>query len=247
MRQYKNTIEAIYLHLDEVQQLVAEFGANGKVYSIDIDLALDKLRNVYDLMLSLKIESLSNADVEVDPTEVPLEINPQVQFVEEPKLVAQVKETSIGDTIRAQITKEDDEAAEIEREKERTRAEKESRVRTPQSNYTNTENYKENPVYNEEPVTQKNQVDITSYIKSKPISNITAAIGLNEKFELIQNLFGGDKVKFEQTMNYLNAASDFNEAYEYLAGNFKWDMNSTYVQKILELIRKKLIVKKNER
>ncbi len=242
MIQYKNTIEAIYLNLDEVQQLVAGFGTNSKIHTIELDLALDKLRNVYDLMLSLKLENIlvtENGDI---PMDVPLEIKAQEADLPEIKPVEQSKESSVSEVIKAQFAKQEVIIPDVEKEK--TRAEKESRVRMPQNVSDTTEIHKEK--VESKDVTDTQKVD-SPYIKQKPVSNIVSALGLNEKFELIQNLFGGDKVKFEQTMNYLNGASDFNEAYEYLSGNFKWDMNNQYVQRILELIRKKLIVKKNER
>jgi hypothetical protein len=69
---------------------------------------------------------------------------------------------------------------------------------------------------------------------------------LNEKFELINELFGGDKARFEQMMQELNVAGSFVEAYNYLNTTFNWDMDSPYVQRLLELIRRKLIVKRDE-
>jgi hypothetical protein len=237
MIHYKNTIEAIYLQIDEVQQLVSNFGAQGKIPGIEIDLALDKLRHVYDLMLSLRIENNGYGDFQESGT-IPFEVEEQKVQVEE---IIPVK----GSSIKDQIMKEE---AEFQEAKEKTRAEKESRVRVGGNESFGSETLKPKTNYNlDEQASEKARIDLSTQFKTKPVSNLTNAMGLNEKFELIHHLFGGDKNKFEQTMNYLNAASDFNEAYEYLSGNFNWDMNDNSVQKILELVRRKLIVKKNER
>jgi hypothetical protein len=243
MIQYRNTIEAIYLHLDEVQQLVANFGTRERIPSIEVDLAMDKLRNVYDLMLSLRLETIQENHVPDQSVDVPFEVEVQNTAEEQKMDTALPKENLISESIKSRIYA--DERESIEETKEKTKAEKESRVRVPQTNVSSGEGIKEKS-FSKEDSLQKSG-DISTYIKSKPIANISNALGLNEKFELIQNLFGGDKIRFEQTMNYLNAASDFNEAYEYLANNFKWDMDDTYVQRILELLRRKLIVKKNDR
>ena len=78
------------------------------------------------------------------------------------------------------------------------------------------------------------------------IGSIGTAIGLNEKFELINQLFGGSKEKFERTLEVLDMAGSFVEAYNYIEEQFEWDMDDVYVQRILELIRRKLIVRRNE-
>ena len=56
---YKNTVEAVYIHLDEIQQIIANMGTDGTIHNIELDLAMDKLRYVYDLMISLKGEASS--------------------------------------------------------------------------------------------------------------------------------------------------------------------------------------------
>ncbi|MBA7516680.1 hypothetical protein ES705_08728 [subsurface metagenome] len=99
---------------------------------------------------------------------------------------------------------------------------------------------------NEEIAGKSKKKDISSQLQSSPISSISGAIGLNEKFELINELFEGDKDTFESTLQVLNMAGSFVEAYNYLDKNFNWDMDNAYVQRILELIRRKLIVRRNE-
>jgi hypothetical protein len=99
---------------------------------------------------------------------------------------------------------------------------------------------------NEELASKAKSNEKPSGLKSNPMASIMSAMGLNEKFEIINELFGGDKEKFEQTMQELNMAGSFVEAYNYLNTTFNWDMDNTYVQRILELIRRKLIVKRDE-
>ena len=78
-----------------------------------------------------------------------------------------------------------------------------------------------------------------------PISSITSGMGLNDKFELINELFKGNREKFDKCMEVLNTAGSFVEAYNYLETNFDWDMDDPYVQRLLELIRRKLIVRRD--
>ena len=240
---YKNTIEAVYIHLDEIQQLIANMGSDGNIHTIELDLAMDKLRHVYDLMISLKGES-SFSEVR------------QVEFNLNESTISK-EETFHVHSKQKQETQPEEKIIEIEEKKSvpiekipesvKSKPEIETRIRTSDGKKFLGETFvSEKHSINEELSQQKQSSDIASQLKSKPITSITGAIGLNEKFELIQNLFGGDKVKYEKTIEILNAAINFNEAYDYLSSNFNWDMNDIYAQRLLELIRRKLIVRKNE-
>ncbi|MBA7590580.1 hypothetical protein ES708_32707 [subsurface metagenome] len=93
---------------------------------------------------------------------------------------------------------------------------------------------------------QVSSKDLSSRLKSQPISDIGAAMGLNEKFSFIRELFNNDPDKFTETITILNHASNFNEAYSYLSDKFNWDMDDSQVQKLLDLTRRKLIIRENE-
>lgn len=241
---YKNTVEAVYINLEELQQIVANIGADGKIHYIDIDLAMDKLRHVYDLLISMKNEAIYSeklrAEIQKDETtntiaEKPIEIHKESVLTS-----SSIKNNPVINT-ESKVEKE--ETPDLEK----TRAEIDTRIRTSDGKKFLGEVFKkEKPSLNEELSHKGTPADVTTKIKSQPISSITAAIGLAEKFELIQNLFNGDKIKYEKTIEVLNSASNFNEAYDYLSSNFGWDMNDVYAQRLLELIRRKLIVRKNE-
>jgi len=97
-------------------------------------------------------------------------------------------------------------------------------------------------------ISEKNKYDdVSTKYKSKPISSIKSGLSLSEKFELINQLFKGNKEKFEHTMGVLESADSFVEACNYIESHFNWDMNDVYVQRVLELIRRKLIIGHNEK
>lgn len=243
--QYKNTIEAVYIHLDEIQQLVAKLGIEGAVHAIDVDLTLDKLRDVYDLLSHLRNEATALS------FEMPVEKSVEVKA---PDVSIENESNIEDDDISTELSIEPVEGTELEEQhepsaekKEATRAEVHSRVKPVTDRRNVGESFsKEKPSLHEELTQSAQTEDISSKLKTKPISNLGSAIGLNEKFEFIQNLFDADTQKYNHTLDVLNRATDFNEAYEYISSNFTWDMNDPLVQRILELIRRKLILNKNE-
>lgn len=88
--------------------------------------------------------------------------------------------------------------------------------------------------------------NISSQLQSKPIASINSAIGINDRFKLIRNLFNEDSEAYAKTISRLDSCVDFNEAFNYLTSSFNWDMEDESVQFILDLVRRKFIVKKDE-
>jgi hypothetical protein len=251
--QYKNTIEAIYISLEEVQKLISVMGAEQEIRAIDVDLAADKIRHIYDLLNNLKAES-----IQVSPEKVNAESKTNADELIYGAVEENVIEFDVEDendsTEELYIHEHEAENKQNLPEQEnndevhqKTQAEIDSRVKMPSGKKYLGESFeKKSSSLNEELSKKVKPSKITDQLTSKPIASIGAALGLNEKFEIINNLFDGNKEKYEHTMQVLNAASDFNEAYEYIANNLGWDLDNIYVQKILELIRRKLIVKKND-
>ncbi len=88
--------------------------------------------------------------------------------------------------------------------------------------------------------------DLSSKLQSKPIRDIGTSLGLNDRFKLINELFNGDKNSYQQTIDVLNNAGNFNEAFSYINTSYDWDMEDDSVQMLLDLVRRKFIVNKNE-
>jgi hypothetical protein len=80
-----------------------------------------------------------------------------------------------------------------------------------------------------------NKTDIGSKIQSTPIQNIGSALGINDRFLLIKDLFNGDKESFQNTITVLNDASNFNEAFNFDSPGF-FDSYHTYLKLLLAIV-----------
>jgi hypothetical protein len=87
--------------------------------------------------------------------------------------------------------------------------------------------------------------DITSLMQSKPIKDIEAAIGINEKFLFIHELFSNDEETYLKTIHILNNSSNFNEAFNYIHSTFNWNIEGEAAQKLLDLVRRRFIVEED--
>ncbi len=100
--------------------------------------------------------------------------------------------------------------------------------------------YKNKKKFRNESIQTNNTQDISSKFHSQPISDISLAIGLNDKFRYIRELFDGDNVEYTETLKFLNNVKSENEAADYLNDKFEWDMETKLVKSLLELTARKL-------
>lgn len=66
---------------------------------------------------------------------------------------------------------------------------------------------------------EKKATDIAAKLSSMPVSDLTKAMGLNERILTVNELFGGDANEFKKVMMDLNTLRTFDEAKQYLATN----------------------------
>ena len=75
-------------------------------------------------------------------------------------------------------------------------------------------------------------------ISNRPVKSIKTAIGINDKFQFIRELFDGNAEVFTNTVFALDAKKDINEAVKYLQQNFKWKKNETSL-KFVNLVKRR--------
>ncbi|MBO7198622.1 MAG: hypothetical protein J6V26_01155 [Alistipes sp.] len=72
------------------------------------------------------------------------------------------------------------------------------------------------------------------------ITDIRKAIGLNDKFLMIRDLFGGDANLYEDTITHLNEFEDLDECMIFIVENFRWNPDSEGAKLLVSLIERKL-------
>lgn len=121
-----------------------------------------------------------------------------------------------------------------------------ARPKKPVQGTTLAEKYQGGKNYINEQLARDNEKgDLSAKLKSKPIGDIASAVGINDKYKLVRDLFGGNPDVYEKTIAELNRATNFNEAFKYINDNFDWEMEDESVQLLLDLVRRKFIVDKN--
>jgi hypothetical protein len=244
---YRHTLEAALESLYEVEDLLKGFSEKNQVPPIEIDLALQKLRNLYELLLLIRgIDILPQPAKK--PAATPEKVTSPVKEEKTPeppkqdKIQAAVPEVKVPDVIteKTHETVVDIKETHIEKKEEtvkKSRAEKSMQTLADQFRDRTTLLESLHQTYAREP-------EHAAHIK--PVSDLMAAIALNDRFTFVRELFNNDKASFENAIAVLNNSANFNEAYNFMSQQFNWDMDSEPVQLLLDIIRRKFIKGRHE-
>lgn len=250
----------------EIGKLIAELSSNIQNFSrIDIDLTLEKLRKLYDMILQLKDADIAvvvekqeekavpaKAEVENDVEEkAPQQIKKEKEEAEESSFETEKEVIQEKEIIKPKV--EESAASvlfEVETEKEvkpedTEKPKKEESVPAgvtmdlfgetvadkvaPGNDKTIAESISEN-------MKEKSVADV---INKTPVDDLKAAIGINEKFFFINELFDGNMKDYNEAIDKLNGFENKDEALGHF-GELKercgWNIDNEAVGQLMELI-----------
>jgi hypothetical protein len=75
-------------------------------------------------------------------------------------------------------------------------------------------------------------------LSNRPVSSIKTAIGINDRFQYIRELFEGNAEKFAKTVDDLDSKENVKQAVEYLRENYKWKKSETSL-KFVNLVKRR--------
>jgi hypothetical protein len=89
---------------------------------------------------------------------------------------------------------------------------------------------------------QSDKVSLAERLGKKPIPDLIKAIGLNQKFLFMNDLFEGENNHYKEAINNLNNFASFIEADEYintLKARHGWENSSNTVKEFVELVERR--------
>ncbi len=82
--------------------------------------------------------------------------------------------------------------------------------------------------------------DVATDLRRKaPVYDLRQAVGINDRFLLIRDLFGGDSEAYDTLMQKLNTFESLDDCVIYLTENYTWNANSESVRMLMELLERK--------
>ena len=94
----------------------------------------------------------------------------------------------------------------------------------------------------EKPFVKKIDESVVEKLSHKKITDLKSVIGINEKFQFINELFDGNMKEYTVALDQINNFSSTNEANNYLANlkeMYKWDSENSIAKQFTELVERK--------
>ena len=91
----------------------------------------------------------------------------------------------------------------------------------------------------EKKVEKKEEKPVANKIQKPAITDITKAIGLNDKFQFAKELFGESMQEYSIAIQQLNSAESLEGAMDYFSNLqmlYEWDMENETVKRLLDLV-----------
>lgn len=225
-------IQELVNKLEELNLLIRErFKDELKISTIDIDLASEKVRNIYDLLLQIKPQ--------ID--QLPVEDHPDVK---EPVVTADAveEEIQISETDESEIENADILISPL---KEAEPAQSKMETDKPDLFSTTSKEKKSTKeaigdIFSETQIKET----VADKMQKDKIGSLKIGIGINDKFFFINELFDGNLNDYTRTLDELDSFLNLDEARNYivdLGEQRNWIADSEAVQLLNSFIDRKFM------
>ncbi|TVQ82991.1 MAG: hypothetical protein EA393_16305 [Bacteroidetes bacterium] len=226
---------------------------------LEIDLALEDVRDLYkelNYLRRLSENDQLNTASELRKAENNNPVTPEKQHTES---VKEEKVQKPAEPVAQKVQPQQEEKIE-EKPKETAKVQQETpakpKVESQQVQKTATETeQKQKTVVGEKYTNGKSLIherlaqikedkSIGTRMQYKPVKNIKEAIGVNEKFLFINELFNGDLKSYNESVEKLNEFPSIHEAFEFLnklTYEFQWDgqRSAVTIEKFANLVQRR--------
>lgn len=241
--EYKNNeqnsvIFSIAEILGKMSNQVSFLIRNKKLMSqLDVDMLMDNTRKLYDTICSVRC----NMDIDSIPMEVENEEELGIEELgTEEELEIEEEESEIEDV------EEIEEEEEIEEDSESQSVVESPAVQVPVDSGIVAYRKLSDGTHQTIGDVLENTEDksLAARLQRKPINDLTTAIGINDKFLLLNELFGGSMERYNKCIRALNNFSTLLGAKTYMEEmqvEFQWDCQSDAYKKLDDLVERRFI------
>jgi hypothetical protein len=250
----KYTIEILTKDIQDIEKLVGNLGNSKEASAIELDLALSKLRNVYEILTMIQadrlhelirdqtVEEESSPEPKAEPEPEPepnFAPEPESEFVLEPEQATEPEPVSESEPKPGpeQVPEPEPEPA------PEPAPEPVPKVDTSTETADHTilaEKFSTESSINEN-MAGKLGNDSDAKLVGQPIDNISRNIGINDRFLIIRELFAGDSDRFTSLVNELDRAEGYQAADGLLKQQFEGNMDHQGVVILASLLKRRYI------
>lgn len=244
---FKNTLELVTKDIQEIEKIVSNFQNYSRIPAIELDLTLNKLQNLYELLLMIREHedfSLPSSGENSNNQASEIITDNSISHSHKPEYESAPAVEENPETSEKQIPVIPDNQ-EKEHKNESVGSKETSSDSVTEKDKTLVQKYEKSGEFLNEKL-GNDRANSPTRMQGGPIETISGSIGINDRFFYIREIFEGSSESFKKSIEILDKASNFNEAFNYLKSQLMCDMDSEAVQNLLNLVRRKFISSGNE-
>ena len=251
----KYTIEILTKDIQDIEKLVGNLRNSDEASSIELDLAMAKIRNVYEILTMIKADRYhelfsesegtraSSADKVTAPAEEvqdrPAPPEPEAPRKPEPPKAAEPVPPKAAEAEPVPEAGADTTSPTVPEEGVQSKPEPTVKAEEKEHSIL-AEKFTAESSINEN-LAGKLGHDADAKLVGKPIDNISRNIGINDRFLIIRELFDGNADRFTNLVNALDNAENFAAASGILKDQFAGTMDHEGVQILTGLLKRRFI------
>ncbi len=217
---FKSTIDLIIKDLNEASEIIDDLKKYPGVPALQVELAKSKCKSAGEVIALLK-NLIEFVPVNQQPiTEKPDPTTPPITLAEKKP--------------ESKESENKPESKEAEKKPESKESEKKPlSVPIVADRFGHIDdNYKENP--------EISKKEVSKHLKSKPVTSLLEAIGINDKFLFIREIFDGNKDVYMQAISRLDKAENLQDAREIIMSYIDEKHENEAVEALLDLVKLKI-------
>lgn len=223
---FNTTVDLIIRELNEAVEIIEDFKSYQNIPFLQVELAKSKCRNAAEVIRLLK----NIQDNSPEKNEAPEQkVIPVKQVIEKPAPEIRKPEKAVRkpEISRQEPVKAKEELSGISKGKPETLTLGDTFGQRTDS-------------LNEKMGVHKEDDDMRDFMKSKPINMLSEAIGINDKFLFIRELFKGNSELYKQTISSIDNSGNIDDASS-IVRNITGDdtTNNKAAKQLLELVKRK--------
>ncbi|HOT13317.1 MAG TPA: hypothetical protein PK252_01030 [Bacteroidales bacterium] len=233
----KSAVDKLKKYHSKIAEMLNSIGEKNVISSIEKDIVLKNLREMYEAVLEIKIDKAVEGPVKEAVKKVePVKIKQGLEdvIVKEPKMqknevVEQPKEDElIVETeplaVKEKIVEQLQETHEKQQHHKQILAEKLA---------------KPEPLLHDVVSQKVNVTDLSTKFQQKEIASLTQSIQINDRFLFIKELFRDDAKLYAESLQKIEEMKSAEEAVLFLKAEINIDLEKDAAQKLLQLINRK--------
>jgi len=246
----RHTIEILVKDIQDIEKLVAGLQNSPRWPAIEMDLALSKLRNVYEVLTMIRDDrhQAASATGMARPEPGPGHVPPAPEATQpEPEPQAEPIPPS------SQATQPEPQAERIPPASQAPQPEPGSGTEQPAGGGADSgkmdsgkvaailaEKFSRESSINENLANQRS-TSMESRLAGKPIDNIARNIGINDRFLIIRELFDGNSEEYSRLIRNLDEAGDYDRALDLIREYFRASMEHEGVAILVSLAKRRFV------